>query len=67
MKHLDHRPVTELRAKDKEERIEYIKKELKLDDNKIMTAEEKSKVIDMFLDNFDAVSVSSSDLAERIW
>ena len=28
--HLDHRPVTELRAKDKEERIEYIKKELNI-------------------------------------
>ena len=59
--HLDHRPATELRAKDKEERVEYIKKELKLDDNKIMTAEEKTKVIDMFLNNFDAVSVSGSD------
>ena len=64
---LDHRPVEMLTETELVERREYIIKALKLDENDILTKGEKGikdEIVDIFMQNFDAVSVSDSDFGD---
>ena len=59
---LDHRPVEDLTSEELRERREYITTALRLDDNPVFKdTAVKEQVIQMFLENFDAVSVSEFD------
>ena len=59
---LDHRPPEELTEEDLQERRRYIVEQLKLDDNpNLKDPKRREKVIEMFLDNWAAVSVSEYD------
>lgn len=61
---LDHRPPEELTAAELNERRAYIIESLKLDENKYAREDNelKEEIIKIFLQNWDAVSISSTDL-----
>ena len=64
---LDHRPVEMLSETELVERREYIIKTLKLDENEILTQGHeglKEEIIEIFMQNFDAVSVNDSDFGD---
>ena len=59
---VDHQPADQLSDEQLRERREYIITMLKLDENELFKDRKvKEQVIQMFLDNWDAVSISESD------
>lgn len=60
---LDHRPVETLTEAELRERRSFIIDTLKLDDNNLLWGkpEAKEQIIDIFLQNWDAISISDSD------
>ena len=59
---LDHKPADTLSAEELRERRAYISAALQLDDNpNLADPKDKEAVIQMFLDNFDAVSIGEFD------
>ena len=64
---LDHRPMEGLSETELIERREYIIKALKLDENDILSQGNKGikeEIVEIFMQNFDAVSVSDSDFGD---
>ena len=58
---LDHRPESELSKAEKEERYDYLRLSLKLDEREDLSKEYIQEILATFLKLFDAVSVSDSD------
>ena len=60
---LSHKPVSELTAKEKLEREEYIKQGLKLEENELLADKPqlRQQIINMFLENFDSISIDEYD------
>jgi hypothetical protein len=63
---LDHRPAEQLTEAELVERRAYIIESLKLDDSPLVTDNPgvREKLIQIFLDNWDAISVSDSDYGQ---
>lgn len=58
---LDHKPNAILTPEEVQERRNYINNSLKLDENTSLTSQLKDQIIQVFLDNWDAVSVDDAD------
>ena len=58
---LDHEAVEDLEETDREERRKYLTTELELDKIVLLNEQEKEELLEIFLDNFDAVSISGED------
>ena len=58
---LDHRPESELSEAERKERCDYLRQSLKLDKREDLSEEYIQKILDTFLELFDAVSVGDSD------
>ena len=63
---LDHRPLEQLSEEEVRERREYIITTLKLEENSLIKGEPgvKEEIIQLFMDNWDAISVSESDFGK---
>ena len=58
---LDHRPESELSEAEIKERYDYLRQSLKLDKREDLSEDYIQKILDTFLELFDAVSVGDSD------
>ena len=58
---LGHQPIESLSAAELQERRNFLKQQLELDKNELLTSRQHDRVLQVFLDNFDAVSVSGED------
>jgi transposase InsO family protein len=61
---LTHKSAEELTKEEVQERREFICTALKLNENKNLTPQEQESIIKIFLDNFDAVSISEHDFGK---
>ena len=61
---LSHNSPEELSNKELAERKQYLKDTLKLENNPMLTPETREKVIQLFLNNFDAVAISDADFGK---
>ena len=61
---LDHRPEAELTDEELQERRAYILSTLELQDNKLLTEDQKNQIVLLFLRYWDAVSVGDHDLGQ---
>ena len=57
----DHQPESELSKAEKEERYDYLRQSLKLNEREDLSEEYIQEILATFLELFDAVSVSDSD------
>lgn len=58
---LNHKPTVDLSNIDIADRRKYIYDSLELDKNSLLDKDQKTKLVDIFIDNFDAVSIGGSD------
>ena len=58
---LGHQPIESLSAAELQEQRDFLKQQLELDKNKLLTSRQHDRVLQVFLDNFDAVSVCGED------
>ena len=61
---LGHQPAETLTVQETQERKEFLKQQLELDNNELLTNAQKDSIIQIFADNFDSVSVSGEDFGQ---
>ena len=59
---VDHTPKNKLTPKQLNERRKYVYDNLKLKENKLLNEKQKYEIVEMFVENFDCVSLGEDDL-----